>query len=80
MEIDSSLQRLDNGSWVEKAHARNYAWMSGGDLEADADFNCNHQASLSYRTIAFGWVVRNGQGYGAANESATVGKTCPDSF
>lgn len=80
MEVTSTLQRLESGSWVTRAEAGNYAWMSGGDLEADADFNCNHSDSRSYRTIAFSWAIVNGNGYGAANESSTVGKTCPDSF
>ena len=80
MEITSSLQRFESSSWVERASATNYAWMVGGDLYADADFNCNHANSRYYRTVGFAWVIRNGVGWGAANESSAVWKTCPDSF
>lgn len=80
MEITSNLQRIESSQWVQKASAFAGQNMAGGDITADADFNCNHAGVMTYRTVAFGWSVINGSGWGAANTSSSAVKTCPDSF
>jgi hypothetical protein len=79
MEISSWLQRFESNAWVSKASAGNYAWMPGGDIYADADFNCNHADLRYYKTVGFAWSTVNGVGQGAASESSAISKTCPDS-
>jgi len=79
MEITSSLQRKrSDGTWQNMASDFSGANKLGGDIAADAAFDCNHNAAKTYRTAALAYTFKSGVGY-TGDDYASRSLTCPDS-